>query len=67
MAFQDLENLKPIKWEVIAVDECQRPTMSVHLEQIKDLAANMRLLLVSSQIKVCIMHYLVIDSKPPLH
>ncbi|XP_071908255.1 uncharacterized protein [Coffea arabica] len=48
---EDLENLKPIKWEVIAVDECQRPTMSVHLEQIKDLAANMRLLLVSSQIK----------------
>ncbi|KAL3531943.1 hypothetical protein ACH5RR_005464 [Cinchona calisaya] len=59
---EDLEDLKPIEWEVIVVDECQRPTMSVHLEQIKMLAANMRLLLVSSHIKDWSFNYLNILS-----
>lgn len=51
---QDLQVLECIGWEIIIIDECQRPTMSKHFEQIRTLPAYVRLLLLSGQIKVCI-------------
>lgn len=41
-----------IGWEAIIVDECQRSKISSHFEQIKMLITDMRLLLVSGQLKV---------------
>ena len=49
---QDLRVLECIEWEAIIIDKCQRSKMSKHFEQIRMLAANMRLLLISGQIKV---------------
>lgn len=49
---QDLQVLECIEWEAIIIDKCQRSKMSKHFEQIRNLAANMRLLLISGQIKV---------------
>ena len=49
---QDLQVLECIEWEAIIIDKCQRSKMSKHFEQIRMLAANMRLLLISGQIKV---------------
>ncbi|CAI9098003.1 OLC1v1034550C5 [Oldenlandia corymbosa var. corymbosa] len=48
---EDFENLRSIKWEIIVLDDFRRPTISAQTETIKMLAANMRLLLVSSHIK----------------
>lgn len=44
--------LKCIEWGTIVIDECQRPGMSKYFEQFKWLRADMKLLLVSGQIKV---------------
>ncbi|KAF8397710.1 hypothetical protein HHK36_016632 [Tetracentron sinense] len=55
---EDLETLECIGWEVIVVDECQRPSFSTHFEQIKMLPTGLRLLLVSGQIKDSITDYL---------
>lgn len=49
---QDLHELRCISWEAIIIDECQRSRILGHFENIKVLAAEMRLLLVSGQIKV---------------
>lgn len=49
---QDLQLLECIEWEAIIIDKCQRSKMSKHFEQIRTLAAKMRLLLISGQIKV---------------
>lgn len=52
MAFdEDLEYFKPVKWEVILIDECQCPSMSARFELVKMLSTNMRLLLASNEIK----------------
>lgn len=49
---QDLHELRCITWEAIIIDECQQSRLSGHLDDIKILKAEMRLLLVSGQIKV---------------
>lgn len=48
---QDLHALRCIPWEVIIIDECQRSRILGHLDNIKILASEMRLL-VSGKIKV---------------
>ncbi|KAG5055558.1 hypothetical protein JHK85_008068 [Glycine max] len=48
---QDLHELRCITWEAIIIDECQQSRLSGHLDDIKILKAEMRLLLVSGQIK----------------
>ncbi|XP_050243059.1 uncharacterized protein LOC126691856 isoform X4 [Quercus robur] len=55
---EDLQVLECIEWEAIIIDKCQRSKMSKHFEQIRMLAANMRLLLISGQIKDCQSDYL---------
>lgn len=52
-SLQDLDVLDCINWEVIIVDECQRPTISSHFEKMKMLKGNMWLLVLSDQLKVC--------------
>lgn len=44
--------LKAVEWGAVVIDECQSSRMSRYFEQIKRLIADMRLLLVSGQIKV---------------
>ncbi|OIW11291.1 hypothetical protein TanjilG_20440 [Lupinus angustifolius] len=48
---QDLVALSCIQWEVIIIDECQRPKICKHLDNISILAAEMKLVLVSGLIK----------------
>ncbi|KAI4300289.1 hypothetical protein L6164_033684 [Bauhinia variegata] len=55
---EDLHALQCIAWEVIIIDECQSPRISRHFDNIKMLTSNMRLLLVSGQIKECSADYL---------
>lgn len=52
VVMQDLNVLGCIGWEVIILDECQRPTIASCFEQIKMLTASKRLLIISSQLKV---------------
>ncbi|XVF76397.1 hypothetical protein PTKIN_Ptkin13bG0263300 [Pterospermum kingtungense] len=54
---EDLDMLKCIEWGTIIIDECQRPRMSRYFEQFKRLRADMKLLLVSDQIKDCSTDY----------
>lgn len=44
-----------IQWETIIIDECQRPTISKQLVQIKMLHTHNWLLLVNGISKVCIL------------
>ncbi|KAL5831110.1 hypothetical protein ACOSQ4_016464 [Xanthoceras sorbifolium] len=55
---EDLSLFKRIGWEAIVVDECQRSKIFSHFEQIKVLSTDMRLLLVSGQLKDSIVEYL---------
>ncbi|KAF5182778.1 Chromodomain-helicase-dna-binding protein [Thalictrum thalictroides] len=55
---EDLEAFEFIGWEAIIVDECQRPRVSCHYEQIKKLTNGFRLLLLSGPIKDSIAEYL---------
>ncbi|XP_019444329.1 PREDICTED: chromodomain-helicase-DNA-binding protein 3-like isoform X2 [Lupinus angustifolius] len=48
---EDLVALSCIQWEVIIIDECQRPKICKHLDNISILAAEMKLVLVSGLIK----------------
>ncbi|CAJ2632582.1 unnamed protein product [Trifolium pratense] len=49
---EDLDALQCIKWEAIIIDECQRrPRILGNLDDVNILAAEIRLLLVSGQIK----------------
>ncbi|KAL7265076.1 hypothetical protein ACSBR1_002930 [Camellia fascicularis] len=48
---EDLSMLEGLKWGAIIVDEGQRPRMSVLLKKLKAVTADLRLLLVSGQIK----------------
>ena len=57
---QDLNTLQCIQWEAIIIDECQRTRTLEHLGNIKILAAEMRLLVVSGQIKVYYLCLLLI-------
>ncbi|PIA37321.1 hypothetical protein AQUCO_03000131v1 [Aquilegia coerulea] len=55
---EDFEALEFIEWEAIIVDECQRPRVSSHLEQIKKLNNGIRLLLFNGPMKDGIAEYL---------
>lgn len=59
-SLQDLDILQRISWEVIIVDECQRPIICSHLEKIKMLDGNMWLLVLSDQLKVCFCDWFMI-------
>ncbi|KAI8012955.1 Helicase protein MOM1 [Camellia lanceoleosa] len=48
---EDLSMLEGLKWGAIIVDEGQRPRMSVLLKKLKAVTADLRLLLLSGQIK----------------
>ncbi|XP_047165267.1 uncharacterized protein LOC124834569 isoform X4 [Vigna umbellata] len=48
---QDLHELRCIPWKAIIIDECQQSRISGHLDHIKILNTEMKLLLVSGQIK----------------
>ncbi|XP_021288943.1 uncharacterized protein LOC110420095 isoform X2 [Herrania umbratica] len=54
---EDLDMLKSVEWGAVVIDECQSSRMSRYFEQIKRLIADMRLLLVSGQIKDCSADY----------
>ncbi|KAG2406063.1 Helicase protein [Vigna angularis] len=49
---QDLHELRCIPWKAIIIDECQQSRISGHLDHIKTLNTEMKLLLVSGQIKL---------------
>ncbi|KAK3226957.1 hypothetical protein Dsin_006819 [Dipteronia sinensis] len=55
---EELNVFESIGWEAIVVDECQRSKIFSHFEQIKVLSTDMRLLLVSGQLKDSIAEYL---------
>ncbi|KAL1088226.1 hypothetical protein V6Z11_D08G236400 [Gossypium hirsutum] len=55
---EDLNVLDCIGWEVIILDECQRPTIASCFEQIKMFTASKRLLIISSQLKDNVVEYL---------
>ncbi|XP_010262872.1 PREDICTED: helicase protein MOM1-like isoform X2 [Nelumbo nucifera] len=46
---EDLEALECLEWEAIIVDECQQIRVSKHMEQIKMLTTDFRLLVASGQ------------------
>lgn len=46
-----------IRWEAVIVDECQHSVISLHMEHIKVLHADRRLLVVNGQLKVCFMDF----------
>ncbi|KAK7245118.1 hypothetical protein RIF29_39952 [Crotalaria pallida] len=48
---EDLHALSCIQWEAIIIDECQRPSIIKYLDNMTALAAEMRLVLVSGQMK----------------
>jgi hypothetical protein len=48
---QDIEPIARIDWEAVIVDYSQKSTLQ-HLEQLKQLSSDFRMLLVSSPIKV---------------
>ncbi|MCI05170.1 chromodomain-helicase-DNA-binding protein 3-like, partial [Trifolium medium] len=52
IVIEDLDALRCIKWEAIIIDECQRrPRILGNIDDVNILAAEIRLLLVSGQIK----------------
>ncbi|KAL0460716.1 UNVERIFIED_CONTAM: Helicase protein MOM1 [Sesamum latifolium] len=59
---QDLDILGSIRWEAVVIDECQQSWISNDLEQIKMLSTNLRIVLVSYQIKDQTSEYLKILS-----
>nr|GEW22437.1 chromodomain-helicase-DNA-binding protein 3-like isoform X4 [Tanacetum cinerariifolium] len=46
---EDMEMLDRIKWELIVIDECQRPLMWSHINKIRRLDAHMILLTISDK------------------
>ncbi|KAL4560520.1 hypothetical protein LXL04_032672 [Taraxacum kok-saghyz] len=47
---EDSEMLDHIKWELIVIDECQRPRITRIFKKVKSLAVDMKLLTVTSEI-----------------
>ncbi|XVE96646.1 hypothetical protein REPUB_Repub02eG0240600 [Reevesia pubescens] len=54
---EDLDMLECIEWGTIVIDECQCPRISRYFEQFRRLIADMKLLLVSGQLKDCSADY----------
>ncbi|KAI7753836.1 hypothetical protein M8C21_031990, partial [Ambrosia artemisiifolia] len=47
--FEDMEMFDRIKWEVLVLDECQRPVFSTHLKKFQKLVADMKLFTVTGE------------------
>ncbi|KAK6163357.1 hypothetical protein DH2020_000221 [Rehmannia glutinosa] len=60
--FEDLDMLSCIRWQSIVIDEYQHSGVSIDVEQIKILTTDLRILLVSGQIKDTTSEYLNILS-----
>lgn len=54
---QDMDMLDHIKWELIVIDECQRPIMWSHINKIRRLEAHMKLLTISDNAVVCSLNH----------
>lgn len=50
--FKDFHSVESINWEAIIVDECQNSRVSKNLEHLKNLASDIRMLLLSAPLKV---------------
>ncbi|KAK4429053.1 Helicase protein MOM1 [Sesamum alatum] len=59
---EDLDIVGSIRWEAIVIDDCQQSWISNDLEQIKMLRTNLRIVLVSCQMKDQTSEYLKILS-----
>lgn len=49
---QDIDVLRGIEWEAIIVEECQCSKISSYLEHMKMLKTDLKILLLSGQLKV---------------
>ncbi|KAG6629446.1 hypothetical protein CIPAW_14G085200 [Carya illinoinensis] len=67
----DIDMLGCIRWEAVIVDECQHSVISLHMEHIKVLHADRRLLVVNGQLKDTKEEYLkllsLLDSQSDLN
>ena len=54
---QDMDMLDHIEWELIVIDECQRPIMWSHINKIRRLDAHMKLLTISDKEVVCFLNH----------
>ncbi|KAJ0784609.1 putative DNA helicase chromatin remodeling SNF2 family [Helianthus annuus] len=52
---EDMETLVHIKWELLVIDECQHPVISMHLKTIQMLMADMKLLTIFGEPVVCFL------------
>lgn len=59
VVLQDMELFDHLKWELILIDECQRPIVATHFQKIKMLVADMKLLMVTGEAVVCFLNHLV--------
>ncbi|KAM3375753.1 helicase protein MOM1 isoform X3 [Capsicum galapagoense] len=55
---EDVEILSDLSWEVTIIDDCQNVGISAHVEQIKMLAAGVRVLLFNGPMKITSSEYL---------
>ncbi|KAL8204911.1 hypothetical protein R6Q57_010534 [Mikania cordata] len=54
---EDMEKFDHIKWELLVIDECQRPVFLPHFKKLKMLMADMKLLTVSGEfVDICQSH-----------
>ncbi|KAL7127241.1 hypothetical protein ABFS83_14G242600 [Erythranthe nasuta] len=60
--FEDLDRLRSIKWEAIVIDGYKQSELSIDLEQIRILSTELRILILSGQIKESTSEYLKILS-----
>ncbi|XP_035545868.1 helicase protein MOM1-like isoform X2 [Juglans regia] len=67
----DIDMLECIRWEAVIVDECQHSVISLHMEHIKVLYTDRRLLVVNGQLKDTKEEYLkllsLLDSQSDLN
>ncbi|KAL9992286.1 putative DNA helicase chromatin remodeling SNF2 family [Helianthus debilis subsp. tardiflorus] len=59
---EDMETLVHIKWELLVIDECQHPVISMHLKTIQMLMADMKLLTIFGE-PVDIFQISLVDCK----
>ncbi|KAL9143511.1 hypothetical protein ABFS82_14G242300 [Erythranthe guttata] len=59
---EDLDRLRSIKWEAIVIDGYKQSEISIDLEQIRVLSTELRILILSGQIKESTSEYLKILS-----
>ncbi|MFS7908738.1 putative DNA helicase chromatin remodeling SNF2 family [Helianthus anomalus] len=52
---EDVKTLNHMKWELLVIDECQRPVISMHFKKIQMLMADVKVLTVSGEPAVCFL------------